>query len=224
MMNLLSRILYSIREKGLIRTYQSLISILEDYGFDIRNGTDTSEIVNVEDLDIAEEDKKHSVLYQPTRIRHFNKLLRELRFPEGSVFVDFGSGKGRVLLVATNYNFKRVVGVEISSQLCKIARNNLVIYKKKLKRQLCVEIVQSNVLQYNIHYDENVFYFFRPFDGLIMEKILEKIVNSWKEYPRKVWLIINSSIYNDLFDGKQMFQRSLDFAHGGIEFVVYETH
>jgi len=224
MTNLFMRILNSIWKRGLTKTFQSLISIIEDYYFDIKYGIDTSEIVEVKNLDITDEDKKHSVLYQPTRIRHFKNLLSELRLPEGSVFVDFGSGKGRILLVASNYNFKRVVGVEISSQLCEIARNNLEIYEKKLKRPLHVEVVESNVLQYNMRDDETVFYFFRPFDSLIMEKIIEKIINSLKENPRKVWLIINSSIYNDLFERKQIFQRSIDFAYGGVEFVVYVTH
>lgn len=141
-----------------------------------------------------------------------------------TVFVDFGSGKGRVLFVASNYNFKRVVGVEISSKLCEIARNNLVVYERKLKRPLQVEIVESNVLRYDIRDDENIFYFFRPFDGLIMEKIIEKIISSLKESPRKVWVIICSSIYDDLFEGKQIFQRSMGYAYGGAEFVVYVNH
>lgn len=224
MSNFMKRIRSKVWKNGLTRTFQQFISVMEDYCFDLKHGIDTSEIVQVEDLDITREDKKHSRRYQPTRIRYIKKLIRELKLPEGSVFVDFGSGKGRVLFVASNYNFKRVVGVEISSKLCEIARNNLVVYERKLKRPLKVEIVESNVLRYDIRDDENIFYFFRPFDGLIMEKIIEKIISSLKESPRKVWVIICSSIFDDLFEGKQIFQRSMGYAYGGAEFVVYVNH
>jgi predicted RNA methylase len=40
-------------------------------------------------------------------------------------FVDFGSGKGRVLLVASHYPFREVVGVEFSPELQKIAEGNI---------------------------------------------------------------------------------------------------
>lgn len=225
MINLIIRIFNSIFGKGLTRSFQSLISVIEDYYFDIKYGLDTSEPVKVDDLDITAEDKKHSVLYLPTRIRHFKRLISKLQLPEGSVFVDFGSGKGRILLVAGSYyNFLRVVGVEISSLLCIIARNNISIYENKLKRSLRVEVVESNVLQYNLRDDENVFYFFRPFDSLIMDNIIEKIIASLKVNHRKVWLIINASNYSQLLKNKQIFHRFLYFSYGGAEFAVYSNH
>ena len=40
-------------------------------------------------------------------------------------FVDYGLGKGRVLMLATEYPFKRIVGVEFSESLDRTARQNL---------------------------------------------------------------------------------------------------
>jgi len=39
-------------------------------------------------------------------------------------FIDFGSGKGRVLLLAARYPFKEVVGIEFSKELNDIALLN----------------------------------------------------------------------------------------------------
>lgn len=223
-MKLLVRIVRSIMEKGLTRTFQSCISVIEDNYFDKKYGMNTSEIIEVADLDLTDKNKKHSYKYQPTRIRHFNNLMKKLRFPEGSVFVDLGAGKGRILLIASNYNFKRVIGVEISSKLCEIARNNVAIYEKRLKRSLGITIFELDVLKYNINDDENIFYIYRPFDDFIMEKIIEEIKKSFKRNPRKIWLIFNNFQYNNLFEIERIFKKFNEFPYGGTKFVVYVSN
>ena len=220
-MNLFARIFHAIRDRGLTRTLHSFVSVLEDYFFDIKYKTDTSEIVRLQDLDTTDEEKKHGAWYQATRIRHFRYLMKALGLPEGSVFVDLGSGKGRVLLIASNYNFKRVVGLEISSQLCEIARKNVESYEKKLRKSFPIEVVESDVLQYTMRDDEDVFYFYMPFDSFIMERFIGKITDSLKKNPRKVWLIINTFEYDDLFERERIFQKSTEFAYGSTESVVY---
>jgi len=180
--------------------------------------------IEVEDLKISENDKKHSVRYQPTRLRHFRNLMKKLNLPEDSVFVDMGSGKGRVLLMAAQFNFKQVRGIEISGDLCAISRNNVLKFEKRVKRSLPVEIIESDVVQYSVKDNENVFYLFKPFDSYIMRKVLENIKSSLLRNPRKVWLIFNNFQYHELFDGEQLFQRTLVYAYGGTEFIVYETN
>lgn len=221
-MQILKRTYNSLREKGPSRTYQSVISVLEDFYFELKYGVTTSKIVKREDLDISEISKEHSEEYKPTRIRHFRLLIKELKLPEESVFVDMGSGKGRVLLMASMNNFKRVIGVEISSRLCEIARNNTIKFEKKLKQALNIEIVNEDVLKYKIKSDENVFYFYKPFDNFVMETIIERIKKSVIENPRKVWLIINNFIpFITLIEDKYKFRTLKKFIYGGTEFAVY---
>jgi 16S rRNA G966 N2-methylase RsmD len=221
-MNIAKRISKSIQNKGLNRSYQSLLSVFEDYYFDQRYYLNTMKITNVKDLDISEDDKQNSFRYQPTRRRHFRNLMNELIFPDGSVFVDLGSGKGRVLLMASEYNFSRIVGVEISRELCNIAKSNLKAFESKSKQCLPVEIVELDVSKYRVNEDENIFYLFKPFNDFIMKQILENITTSLKQKPRKVWLIFNNFQYQDLFAGDQIFKKSLEYAYGGAEFIVYE--
>lgn len=222
-MQILNRTYKSIREKGFSRTYQSVISVLEDFYFEMKYGVTTSKIVKREDLDISEISKEHSEEYKPTRIRHFRLLIKGLKLPEESVFVDMGSGKGRVLLMASMYNFKRITGVEISSRLCQIARNNVNIYEEKLKRFLNIEVVNEDVLKYNIKNDENVFYFYKPFDNFVMDTIIERIIKSLIKSPRKVWLIINNFIpYSDIIENKYKLRTTTKFIYGGTEFAVYD--
>ncbi len=221
-MQLLIRTYNSIRDKGLSRTFQSLISVLEDFYFEMKYGISTSSIVKCEDLDISEASKEHSEEYMPTRIRHFRLLIKVLNFPEKSVFVDMGSGMGRVLLMASLYNFKRITGVEISDRLCEIAGNNIDIFQKKLRRPLNIEIVNVDVLKYEIKNDENVFYFYNPFDNYIMEIIIERVTKSISENPRKVWLIFNNfTPFSDMIENKFKLPSIKKFIYGGTEIAVY---
>ena len=56
------------------------------------------------------------------RLRPFRRLMRTLSLPPGSGFVDFGCGKGRVLLLAAGFGFARITGVEFAKELCDIAK------------------------------------------------------------------------------------------------------
>ncbi len=221
-MQILNRTYNSIRDKGLSRTFQSVVSVLEDFYFEMKYGISTSRIVKREDLDISAASKEHSQEYKPSRIRHFRLLIKNLNLPENSVFVDMGSGMGRVLLMASLYKFKHITGVEISSRLCEIAGNNIKIFKKKLKRPLYIEIVNVDVLKYRIKNDENVFYFYNPFDNYVMEIIIERVMKSIAENPRKVWFILNNfTPFSDMIENKFKLPAIKKFIYGGTEIAVY---
>src|SRR5579864_6881023 len=53
--------------------------------------------------------------YAPTSIRAFRVFLEHVDIsPANDVLVDYGSGKGRVLVLAAHYPFRRVIGVEVA--------------------------------------------------------------------------------------------------------------
>jgi trans-aconitate methyltransferase len=69
--------------------------------------------------------KQHAEKYKATRARYFRKLMKRVHLPRDGVFVDVGCGKGRILLLAVEHGLNRVVGIEISPTLCKIAEKNI---------------------------------------------------------------------------------------------------
>ena len=221
MMNIWSRMVESITERGLKRTMQSTLNVLEDHLFDIRYGTDTVRRVSVRALDINSENKGEAKDYIPTRGRAFRKLLDKLSFPSGSVFVDLGSGKGKLLLVASQYEFRRVVGVEFSAELCEIAKWNKSNYHRKKRVNADIEIVNADVVGYDINDDENVFFLFNPFGPVVLGKVLENIKLSLEKQPRKVWLIYNDPAYRDLIEQQGIFVSRQNYVYGGYEFIVY---
>ena len=220
-MELLTRGIKSLWQKGPRRTLQSIMSITEDAMFDRRHRLETAEIVKVGDLDIDDDDKQHSIQYQPTRVRHFRKLMRALQLPTNQVFVDVGCGKGRMLIAAALYGFERVVGVEISPQLCETARRNLETFRRQSHSRTKFELVCANVLQFNLNDDEGVFYLYWPFDRSVMVEFVEKVRASVERMPRDVWLIVNDFRYQDVFDADEQFAYRGRIVYGGGVFDVY---
>jgi hypothetical protein len=104
------------------------------------------------------------------------------------VFIDFGSGKGRVVYQAAQFPFKRVIGVEIAEELTGIARYNVDHNRDRLK---CgeVELVTNDAVSYEVPDDVTVAYFYHPFEGQIFARVIDNLVASLDRNPRRLRII-----------------------------------
>lgn len=108
--------------------------------------------------------------------------------PERDVFIDFGSGKGRAVLVAAGLPFRRVIGVELSPQLSAISSENLQRARPRLKCQE-VKIETIGADRFEIPADANVLYFYNPFGGSVMVGVIENLQRSLLAAPRHVTIV-----------------------------------
>ena len=68
---------------------------------------------------------RYAVRYDPSNPEVVRGLISKLQIDYSRFsFIDFGSGKGRVLLVAAGFPFKEVIGVEFSRELHEVALKN----------------------------------------------------------------------------------------------------
>jgi SAM-dependent methyltransferase len=148
-------------EQGLWVTIVKFYILIKDYAFDVQYGTDTFMQTKFDDLTINSNNKDRGVYYQPTRVMPLIKLFENIKsmIPANSIFVDFGCGKGRVLLIASQFGFKEARGVEFARELCTIARNNCATYKAKTGVRTRFQITESDVVDYDIDTDDNVFFY-----------------------------------------------------------------
>ena len=75
------------------------------------------------------------------------QLLHGLEISQRDAFMDVGCGKGRMVCVAAQYPFARVVGVEISPELSTVARANVARNQRKFRSPM-VEVVTADVRVY----------------------------------------------------------------------------
>jgi len=229
-MNAIRRFTSSLEQKGVKQTARLVVKYIGvaasragDLWFDIRYGTDTSGIIEVDQIEVDSPNKKFAMRYEVTRARPLARLLRLLSLPTGGRFIDVGCGKGRVLMVAARHGFARITGVEYSPELCEIARRNLALFRRKTGLQFDAEVVEADAADYDIPPDADVFFMFNPFYKEILEVVAGNIASSVREHPRKVWLIYLYPECRSAFDGNSAFMETGRHVWGDCEFVVYEN-
>jgi len=211
----------SIREKGVVQTIKIAGNVALDLSFDWRYGTDTMGWVAEDGLAPGSENEVHSAPYRATKARPFLQLLKELELPHESTFVDIGSGKGRVLLIASKYGFRHVRGIEFSGHLCELARKNVEIFAKRNRLNLSIEVVETDATSYSFAVDERVFFMYNPFDDVILRKVVDNLKHSVRTNPRSIWVIYNTPIYQNIFHRSELIKSESFYEIGGNHFMVY---
>lgn len=98
------------------------------------------------------------------------------------VFIDVGSGKGRVLCCAAHRRVKKVVGIEISKELCAIAEANAAQMRHRLSP---VEVKHGCAQEFSFH-EGNALFFFNPFGPATVEAVLDQIERSRNGQPLRI--------------------------------------
>jgi SAM-dependent methyltransferase len=219
----LSWAIKSVSRRGLLRTGKVAASVIVDLGFDLLYGTDTMRWIRAKDLGANSEYDVNAVRYQATKARPLRKFMRKLDLPRDRVFTDLGSGKGRVLLIAAQLGFEKIVGIEFSRRLCDIARQNVKIFATKTGITSSIDVIESDVALYNIEPEQCIFFIYNPFDEVVMERLLMNLRGSLERFPRKIWLLYNTPIHSIVIENSALFCSCKEFEIGGTEFRVYEN-
>jgi SAM-dependent methyltransferase len=213
----------SLKQRGVVQTVAVGVSVIADVAFDLRHGTDTLKWVPLTDLEIASSNKGFGVWYQASKARPLVKLLRLLNLPKDGAFVDFGSGKGRVLLIAAALGFSCVVGVEFSAELCAIARKNVAAFSRRTRVSSSIEVVESDAAEFQISREQNVFFMYNPFEEIVIEQVLHNLADSVKNFPRPVWLIYNTPLHSDAINRSELFKKRQRYRIRGNDFEVFSS-
>jgi SAM-dependent methyltransferase len=114
---------------------------------DLYYGIQTNNIIELSSLGLNE---KIGVRVESTPYRHLYKIMRNFKINKEDVFLDLGSGLGRAMIVAGRYNFKRIIGVDVSNSVQNICKRNINRIKSRLK---CKEFewVTCNAIDSLIH-------------------------------------------------------------------------
>lgn len=103
-------------------------------------------------------------------------------------FVDLGCGKGRVLLMASEYPFKRITGVEFMPELQRIAERNLAGFSGKKQECREIEAICTDARDFNFPREPLVVYLFNPFSESTFAEVLENLRRSLAQTPRPVYI------------------------------------
>jgi SAM-dependent methyltransferase len=158
--------------------------------FDIAYGTDTSGLIRGEDLLTGNRNGFWSTAYygiSPALLFHLiNGLDIEYR---DFTFLDLGSGKGRALLVASRFPFRRIVGIELSPQLSAVATDNIAKFSAAWQQCRDIEACIGDATAIDYPAGPLVLYLYNPFLGPVLKRCLHNLARSLADEPREVHLI-----------------------------------
>jgi hypothetical protein len=196
----LSKITAIIGEMGLrgaiVGTLLFLLRFWRSWWWDRSHNVTTRHRIPLSDLDITGPSATYARFYEPSDTKCLPALLRRLNIQYSEfVFIDFGAGQGKTMLLAAEFPFKRVLGVEISPMLSKQARANCESFRGK--RQACnsLEVRCGDAAEFTFPNVPLVIYMFNPFSEEIISRMLMNLAQSISMRPREVFLIYYNPLH-----------------------------
>jgi SAM-dependent methyltransferase len=160
--------------------------------------------------------------YQPTDPALFHEMMSKLEIDFSQfVFIDIGSGKGRVLLMAADYPFRRVIGVELLPELHRIAQENISKYKSDSRRCFALESICGDARDFVFPPEPIVIYLFNPLPEAGLINLLAHLGRSLSANPRPVYVLYHNPLLERVLarrwlrrisgtDGYAIYARSVD--------------
>jgi len=169
--------------------------------------------------------------YEPTPYCVLERLADSGLIREGDVVLDYGCGKGRVDFFLRHETKARTIGIEYDERIYQSAMDNQTSAVSK------AEFVLMRAEAYEVPSDVNRCYFFNPFSEEILHKVLARILESYYEAPREIFLFfyfpseefisylmtVNELEFydeiecDDLFEGNKQRERIMIFTLPGYE-------
>ena len=175
--------------------------------FDRMYGVDTSGAIQTNDLGFDPGLVAHSTPYggsQPSIVR---RCLATLPDPAEYAFIDLGCGKGRPLLVASEFPFQRVVGVEMAPRLAEIARQNAATVSRRRGQEVPIEVQVGDATTTVAPAVRVVYFLYHPFDAELTGALAENIAAQLGGRLEHAFIVYYNPVHAEVFDRSPQFAR-----------------
>ena len=122
--------------------------------------------------------------YEPTAYSVLKRLANSGLIGKDDVVLDYGCGKGRVGFFFFFLMKAKTIGIEYDERIYQGALENRQTTISRVKP----EFVLTRAEEYEVPAEVNRCYFFNPFSVEILHKVMARIIESWYEHPREVFL------------------------------------
>jgi SAM-dependent methyltransferase len=175
--------------------------------FDRAHGTDTSGVVSADALPPDEASRVHAVCYAGSQPGVLRAALAMLPAVSHCTFVDLGCGKGRALLVASEWPFRDIVGVELSPALAAVARRNAARIAALHPGRPAIRVVVGDASTFPLPAGDLVIFLYHPFDAELVARVVSGIEAALAAGPRRIHVIYYNPVAGDCFDASPQLRR-----------------
>lgn len=164
--------------------------------FDRDYGVTTHAVLFLEDLDpdAVGDAGAHATHYEAVPVDDFRAMIAAVpqEVIASSTFVDIGSGMGRAVLLASEYPFKQVIGIEVSPGLHEVARDNIAKANHSPRKCHDIRLVRADARIVEYPPGNVVAFLYNPFDEVALEATLGALLN--RRNPGETWLLYHTPI------------------------------
>jgi len=133
--------------------------------------------------------------YQPTDPALFHEMLQSLKIDfHDFTFIDIGSGKGRTLLMASDYPFRRIVGVELLPDLHRVAQANIAKYTSASQKCFAIESICADACDFVFPPEPLVIYLFNPLPESGLIRLLKNLENTVQQTRHPIFLLYHNPL------------------------------
>src|SRR5229473_2177738 len=162
--------------------------------------------------------------YQPTEAALFHEMLEALYQQthldfRDFVFLDFGSGKGRALLMASDYPFRRIVGVELLPALQQATQENLSKYRSESQKCFALESICADATEFPLPAEPTVLYLFNPFPEAGLRHVIANLEQSLREHPRVVYVLYHNPLLEHILEASAKLKK----IGGTHQYAIYQS-
>jgi SAM-dependent methyltransferase len=184
--------------------------------YDYENGVDTSGYVPPEGLPKSTFSQEMRACYggsQPSIIRAALETIPAL---EAFTFVDLGCGKGRPLLVASEFPFLRIIGVELSVPLAQAAERNVEVMRRRFPGRHPLQIVNRDAAAFVFPAGDLVIFLYNPFGAEVIQQVIVNLEAALAASNCSLFVVYYNPVFGAYFDGcrglKRYFAKTIPYA------------
>jgi len=173
---------------------------------DILYGLDTSGRISASVLRTGSSADIHSYGYGASLPSIIRKAIETCPNLDQASFVDLGCGKGLPLAVATEYPFRRILGVELSPALCVTARENARRMAERFPERTRIEVVEGDMIAAELPSGYLVAYMYNPAYPPLISRLAKRLAEH-QARGNKVMVIYYNPAGAKFFDRAEGFER-----------------
>ena len=163
--------------------------------FDAAHGVETSGLISAGNLTTGHPNDAHVTAYYgvaPSILRTLIQLWRDTNPPHPIHrynFIDFGAGKGRAMLVASQLPFHQVIGIELNPTLADTAQHNIDHWMTLHSADPTApsiaptRLYQQDALTFDLPRAPTLAFLFHPFEAPVLKLLLRRIEARFARHP-----------------------------------------
>jgi hypothetical protein len=181
--------------------------------FDLEFGVRTSGLIAGRHLSIGHRHDRHATAYYGVAPSVFHGMIvrwrrcRPVAPIDEFTFIDVGAGMGRAMLLASEYRFRAVVGVELHPALARIGRRNLALWRKADRARTTMRMICGDAAAFEPPPGACVAFLFNPFGRPVLRRLLQNWSRSLAGHTGQFDILYVNNEQEDVLERQAGFTR-----------------